>query len=170
MRNSPVAQLLGNEAAGVECTYCGIRMTPHLGSSRTVRYFRCATCHRWVSTTYSEVFRGDAKVRALHPEPRATEPDFGAVKDRLERWLASLDGQDPYRAMGVSPLDSTESIRARYYELALERHPDRGGSAERMQELNAAYERIVGHRDRRKTAALPARATVSAVPLPASSR
>jgi hypothetical protein len=167
MRNSPVADLLGDEATTVECTHCGVEMTSHLGSSGQVRYFRCGSCHRWVSTMYRDVLGADAKVRAVRPQPIGAKEDFARVKDRLERWLASLEQQDPYRALGVSPADSTDTIRVRYHQLALEKHPDRGGSPDAMREINDAYERIVHHRDRRRTEALPVRSEVS---LPASSR
>jgi curved DNA-binding protein CbpA len=74
--------------------------------------------------------------------------------------------------LGVSPLDSPEAVRTRYRELALERHPDRGGSEEKMRELNDAYERILRHRQRKKEEALAQRKLVedSEVSLPARSR
>ncbi|HSP77571.1 MAG TPA: J domain-containing protein [Myxococcaceae bacterium] len=143
------------ENVEVECTHCGVRMTSQVGTR--VKYFRCGSCHRWVSSTYTDVLRADAKMRT-HPvkEKTASDERFLAAKEKLSRWVAALDDQDPYRVMGVSPLDSAERIRARYRELALERHPDRGGSAERMQELNVAYERILRHHERRRTGALRA--------------
>lgn len=140
----------------VECTHCGIRMTTHLGSGQRVRYFRCASCHRWVSSTYTEVFQADAKVRTHKISDEPKEPRFEEVKDRLERWLRALDDQDPYRTLGVSPLDPPEVVRARYRELALASHPDRGGSEAKMRELNVAYERILHHRERRRLEALSA--------------
>jgi DnaJ domain len=141
------------ENVEVECTHCGVRMTHHAGPQ--VKYFRCGSCHRWVSSTYTDVFRADAKMRT-HPVKEKTESDerFIAVKDRLEQWLAALDEQDPYRVLGVSPLDPPEVVRARFRELALERHPDRGGSEAKMRELNVAYEKILRHRQRKRIEAL----------------
>jgi hypothetical protein len=141
------------ENVEVECTHCGVRMTGHAGPR--VKYFRCGSCHRWVSSTYTDVFRADAKMRT-HPVREKTEADerFLAVKDRLEAWLAALDEQDPYRLLGVSPLDPPEVVRARFRELALERHPDRGGSEAKMRELNVAYEKILRHRQRKRIEAL----------------
>lgn len=163
------------ENVEVECTHCGVRMTPQAGSR--VRYFRCGSCHRWVSSTYTDVFRADSKFRTWPArEEDSQQEQFQQVKDKLERWLAAVEEQDPYRALGVSPLDTTEAIRARYRQLALEQHPDRGGSAERMQELNAAYERILRHRERRRSEVGPvapalARATARTSPaLPVRSR
>lgn len=139
------------EDVEVECTHCGKQMTTHLGSGTTVRYFQCSSCLRWVSSMYAgDVFKVDAKVR---PHPRGTfeerSASFDQVKERLDRWLAALDDQDPYRTLGVSPLDSPERIRERYRELALESHPDRGGAPGKMQQINDAYERIINHRERR---------------------
>ncbi|MFP2934433.1 J domain-containing protein [Pyxidicoccus sp. 3LG] len=169
--NAAVANWQTLENVDVECTHCGIRMT--LQAGHRVKYFRCSGCHRWVSSTYSEVFRADAKVRT-HPvkDTAAQDEAFIEVKDRLDRWLSALEDQDPYRLLGVSPLDSAETVRARYHELAMERHPDRGGSAEKMRELNAAYERILRHRQRKRQEALSAGSApvASASVLPARSR
>jgi len=121
-----------------------------------VRYFRCPGCSRWVSSTYAEVLRSEARFRAHSAPPAAPEDapkdaEFAGIKDRLERWLAALEEQDPYRVLGVSPVDPTDLIKTRFRELALERHPDRGGSEEKMRELNLAYERVCAHRARQKT-------------------
>lgn len=161
------------ENVEVECTHCGVRMTLHEGSGRRVKYFRCGSCHRWVSSTYTDIFRTDAKLRT-HPakDTSAEDARFVQVKERLERWLAAVEEQDPYHVLGVSPLDSPEAVRTRYRELAMERHPDRGGSVEKMRELNDAYERILRHRQRKKEEALAQRKLVgdSEVSLPARSR
>jgi hypothetical protein len=147
------------EDVDVECTHCQVAMTCHVGSS-AVRYFQCPSCHRWVSSMYSEVLRADAKVRA-RPRGEGAFGAFGAVRERLSKWLHALDEQDPYRTLGVSPSDTTDRIREKYRELALVNHPDRGGSIERMRAINDAYERIAMHRERRgpglvEQAALPA--------------
>ena len=140
------------EGVEVECTHCGIKMTPHMGSGRRIRYFRCGSCHRWVSSSYAEIFRADAKMRTRVPQPEVTDDqDFAAVKQRLERWLNALEDQDPYRVLGVSPLASPQEVRERYRELAFRTHPDRGGSSDRMREVNLAYERILNHQERGRT-------------------
>lgn len=140
----------------IECTHCGRVMSQHQGSGQTVKYYRCSGCHRWVSSHYSDVFKVDAKVRRNPIKEPETTARFDEVKDRLERWLTALEDQDPYRLLGVSPGDTLDQIRARYRELALIRHPDRGGTVDSMRELNVAYERITQHRERRKQEALPA--------------
>ncbi len=155
--------------SAVECLHCGVEMTAHLGSGGVVKYFRCSSCHRWVSSAYREVFRADTKVRRI-PERPGSDVAFDGVKMRLERWLGALDDQDPYHLLGVSPLESPDRIRQRYHELALLCHPDRGGSVEKMSELNDAYERILNHRARRAKAALPAPATDTSGVLPDRNR
>jgi hypothetical protein len=134
-------------AANLECTHCGVVMSAHFGAENKIRYYCCRSCGRWASSTYSDALRGDAKFRVQSTQPlprRSTQ--FQQAKARLERWMSALDQQDPYYLLGVSPLDSAEVIRNRYRELALCRHPDRGGSSLEMAELNLAYERIVRHR------------------------
>jgi hypothetical protein len=147
------------EDVEVECTHCKVAMTSHVGASR-VQYFHCASCHRWVSSMYSEVFRGDAKVRA-RKRGEGVAGVFGEVKQRLERWLSAIDEQDPYRTLGVSKTDSPERIRERYRELAVANHPDRGGSVEGMRRINEAYERISVHRERREPALASAAARLA---------
>ncbi len=157
----------GGEEIEVECTRCRVPMTEHLGSGGRVRYYRCGSCQRWVSSTYAEIFRADAGFRPRPRKAPETGADaFEAVKGKLERWLASVDDRDPYRALGVSPLDSDEDVRARFHELAMTHHPDRGGSLEKMRELNLAYERVLRHRAARREEAAAARVPV----LPARSR
>jgi len=153
------------EGVDVECTHCGVRMTAHHGRESREKYFRCDSCRRWISSTYSDVLRADVKVRTYpaKDEPAASE-EFENVKGRLERWLAAIEDQDPYHLLGVSPLDTSDTVRARYRELALERHPDRGGSEEQMRSLNAAYERILRHRAAKRTEALAAGARDAALP------
>jgi hypothetical protein len=140
------------EDVDVECTHCGLKMSTHMGSGARIRYFHCAGCHRWVSSTYSEVLRGDTKVRSRPKRDDGFLPSFDEVKERLERWLLALEGKDPYRTLGVSPADTQERIRDRYRELAIANHPDKGGSIERMRAINDAYERITRHREQQAAA------------------
>ncbi len=148
MKGSHAAREVSGESLEVECTHCGIPMTERAGAEGQIQYFYCPSCRRSISSVYSEVFRVDAKVRIQRRNASAPSAEgFEAVKGRLEQWLADLDSQDPYRMMGVSPRDSLDRIRNRYRQLALERHPDRGGSAEGMKELNLAYGRVTRHRE-----------------------
>jgi hypothetical protein len=139
------------EPIAVECTHCRVALSEHSGNDSRIRYFRCPSCRRWFSSMYAEIFRADAKVRFVGGRAGDHEDDdFAAVKKRLEAWLAQLDSQDPYRVLGMSPNDSVESIKTRYRQLALERHPDRGGSVEGMKELNLAYGRIASRAAQRR--------------------
>ncbi len=146
----------------VECTHCGTRMGTHLGSGRVVRYFQCSSCMRWVSSVYREVLNSTARYKSHPKEATARAGASEDVKGRLERWLAAIDDQDPYRILGCSPMDSVDVVRSKYRERALSCHPDRGGSVEQMQQLNVAYERVLHHRERRRSEALPAGAEAAA--------
>lgn len=149
----------------VECTHCGIKMTAHLGAGRKIRYFRCGSCHRWVSSTYADIFRADASVRTRPVGEVTDDASFSKVKQRLERWLSSLDDRDPYHVLGVSALATLQEVRERYRELAFRSHPDRGGNPDRMRELNLAYERILNHQERRAAPILPVRTAAVQAPV-----
>ena len=54
--------------------------------------------------------------------------------------------EDPYKVLGVSPDASDEEIKRAYRRLAKKYHPDLNPgdkvAAQKMQEVNAAYEQI----------------------------
>lgn len=50
--------------------------------------------------------------------------------------------RDPYEVLGVRPGVPIEVLEGAYRALAKTRHPDAGGTAEAMAELNTAYEAI----------------------------
>ncbi len=138
------------EDVDVECTHCGIKMASHSGGGGTILYFHCASCQRWTTSMYSEVFRADTKMRARAKSAAAPQPNvatagrtaLGTVKEHLERWLRGLEAQNPYRILGVEADSSDEQVRERYLALARQHHPDRGGQAQEMRRINDAYERI----------------------------
>lgn len=147
------AESVKGTAVSVECTFCGVEMSGYSGVASGVRYFRCHSCRRCFSSMYAEIFSADAEVRVVSgSREEVAAEDFAAVKQRLEQWLSQIDSQDPYRVLGLSRKDSFENIKSRYRELAFERHPDRGGSAEQMKELNLAYGRLA-----RRKSPLPSR-------------
>lgn len=58
---------------------------------------------------------------------------------------ASAGKRRYWEVLGV-PLDATvDRVRERYVALTMEHHPDRGGSHEKMAEINAAYDEAMGH-------------------------
>jgi molecular chaperone DnaJ len=61
----------------------------------------------------------------------------------------ALTAADPYRVLGVSPAASAAEIKAAYRALVKQHHPDAGGDASTILELNAAWE-VLGDRDRRR--------------------
>ena len=134
------------EGVDMECTYCGIRMSSHLGSGGKVRYFHCPSCSRWTTSTYTEVLRADAKLRTRKAAPVEASTWAGSVKERVEAWLQSISAAEPYRTLGVAPSVSDATVRDRYLSLARQHHPDRGGAPETMRRVNDAYERVLAHR------------------------
>ena len=71
------------------------------------------------------------------------------MKARLERRPGVFGRQSagPLSDAG-RPADGTltDEVRARFHQLALEHHPDRGGSEEQMRKINSAYERALATR------------------------
>ena len=57
---------------------------------------------------------------------------------------------DPYlyKVLGVSRFASARDIKQAYAKLALQRHPDHGGTKEAFQELGEAYELLKNKRRR----------------------
>lgn len=65
---------------------------------------------------------------------------------------------DPYKILGVSPYDTDEKIKAAYRELAKKYHPDNYQesplsdlAAEKMKEINEAYDTIVDERKKKRS-------------------
>jgi DnaJ-domain-containing protein 1 len=53
-------------------------------------------------------------------------------------------GSRHHRTLGIRPGATREEIRSAYRSLAMQHHPDHGGSVEKMREINLAYATIVG--------------------------
>lgn len=147
MQRSSVCQTV--EELEVECTHCGVMMTSSSGGGGTIRYFHCPSCSRWTTSMYSEVLRADSKMRTRRPGEERRAPT-GSVKERLESWLRAIADGDPYQTLGVRPSISDVALRDRYLELARQHHPDRGGDADTMRRVNAAYETVLSEREGRR--------------------
>lgn len=52
---------------------------------------------------------------------------------------------DPFEQLGLGRDATLEDVRAARRRLAFDRHPDRGGSADAMRDLNTAFDAAVGH-------------------------
>lgn len=51
--------------------------------------------------------------------------------------------RDPYKILGITTRASMREVNLAFKKMALETHPDRpGGSKERFQEVNEAYQRL----------------------------
>jgi hypothetical protein len=57
---------------------------------------------------------------------------------------------DPFEVLGVSRSASVEEVRAARRLLARAAHPDHGGTAQRMTEINVAFDAVIGHLTRRR--------------------
>jgi hypothetical protein len=134
-------------------------MSSHVGSSGTIRYFHCPSCSRWTTSMYTEVLRADTKMRARKvgaPVASSQPARAGStVKERLESWLQSLSGNDPYKTLGVIPSISDAALRERYLSLARTHHPDRGGSSDEMRKINEAYEQVLAQREQNRASMRP---------------
>lgn len=53
-----------------------------------------------------------------------------------------MASRDPYSVLQLDHNASEDDIKKQYKKLALKYHPDKGGSLEQFQELNAAYEQL----------------------------
>ncbi len=140
----------GWDACDLECSHCGSGLSRH--PAKVGAYYSCPRCDRTYASTYDEVLRKHAGVRPASATRRlepTKDPYFQRVKSRLEAFLRRLDEEDAWFVLGVAPGAPLETVRARYRELALLHHPDRGGDPQQMQRITGAFEAI------RSGAALP---------------
>jgi len=65
----------------------------------------------------------------------------------VPRRIADLDGHDAYQVLGVRPDAAPEEIKVAWRRELARTHPDLGGSDDRAQLVNCAYEVLTRHRD-----------------------
>lgn len=131
------------ENNSLTCELCNSPMTVQRSASSPMVYFYCAGCNRWVASNYGEDLLKTGTAASGHRAASAAhDADFARVKNRLTRWLAFLEESDPYQVLGLPPSAPEETVRARFRELALANHPDRGGDPAQMRRVLAAYDRI----------------------------
>lgn len=56
-----------------------------------------------------------------------------------------VGSRDPFEVLGVSRTASIAEVRAARRRLAFDHHPDRGGDAQHMRELNSAFDSVIAH-------------------------
>lgn len=101
---------------------------------------------QWVCFAVDRFFDLAANVQAIHHiiEARRTELRYGGleiVRQTFRSFQAALPapGAKPWwQILGVEKTATLADIEAAYRKLAVERHPDRGGSDAMMAELNRA--------------------------------
>jgi DnaJ domain len=77
-----------------------------------------------------------------------------------------VSASDPFAVLGVAPTATLAEVRAARRRLALQLHPDRGGDAERMQEVNRAFDQAVRALLGRPERAVPPPSPAPAAPTP----
>ena len=68
-------------------------------------------------------------------------------KESIKR-KSRIMNKDYYQILGVSRSASSEEIKKAYYKLAHKHHPDKGGDAKKMKEINEAYQ-ILSDREKK---------------------
>lgn len=93
-------------------------------------------------------FGGPQRQQAQKPQARASDtPRYSQSRPTNfdEAAPARPDSNpiaDPFKVLGVKADASEAEIKKAYYKAARENHPDKGGSADAMTEVNKAYKQI----------------------------
>lgn len=95
----------------------------------------CFACDRW-DKVEDNIYAIAKSIDALRGIERWGSGSM--VEQAFTGFVALPAPKNPHEILGVKPGASEAEIDAAYREKAKTAHPDRGGSAEAMQELNAA--------------------------------
>ncbi len=78
--------------AAFECGLCGVPMTPIASAESPIHYHHCPSCGRWCASPYDTDLIRQGTVRAAGDHrARPWDTSFETIKDRLERWLRTVD-------------------------------------------------------------------------------
>lgn len=128
-----------------DCRQCGLPLLLVRPDRSLVGYYRCPRCDRQIATSYGEVLRHTARPHATathRAEEDLRQSELRRMRERLDRWLAKVEGDDPFATLGLRPNASLREARDRFHDLALQNHPDRGGDAEQMRRLIEAFDLV----------------------------
>jgi hypothetical protein len=123
------------------------RMEP--GDPGAAVYWRSGSSTKVMAADhYERVADNLAALAATLEAMRAIERHGGAaILERAFAGFAALPAPTEWwRVLGVDRHCTREEAKAAYRRLASQHHPDRGGSADKMAELNAAQERALQER------------------------
>lgn len=92
------------------------------------------------------------RIRAGSPPfpTRTRQPDLANGDDRTRP-------TDPYALLGIVSAASIDEVKAAFRKMALEHHPDRGGSADAFIRVKRAYDAITARRRSKRVARSKAR-------------
>ena len=123
------------------CRRCGEQLAASRAEGSLVTYYRCNCCGTTGTTADPVALRSVA--RAVDEAPAATDDaEIDEWRRRLDAFNAHADQTDPYQRLGLPPSATLGEARERFHELAMERHPDRGGEAEALGAIVDAFDRI----------------------------
>lgn len=87
--------------------------------------------------------QADQMIRKMMTDMLGGKVDMAQMASILQGLMGRLQAQDsPYRVLGLDPSAEDDVVRLAYRALSRKHHPDKGGSQEKMTEINRAYEAI----------------------------
>jgi len=127
---------------GGEFTVGNLRFTLESGYASLPNWTNPLTKRNWAPTVASVEFEGTAMLKCNYTYTSSVrKKDYSFAIQALirEEVLIALAN------LGFAPNSKFDDIKKAYRNMALSAHPDKGGSVERMQELNNNYDIIKAH-------------------------